>query len=86
MVVYACNPNIQETKAKGRGAQGHPWLPVKFEASLGYHETLLFKVQYTGCTFILTAISASDGDFRSYWPPSLTVAWLLYDYFLSTSW
>lgn len=52
MVAYACNPNTRETKAEGRGAQRHPWLPVKFEASLGYHETLLFKVRYTGCAFI----------------------------------
>lgn len=52
MVVYACNLNTWKTKAEGRGAQGYPRLPVKFEASLGYHETLLFKVRFSGCTFI----------------------------------
>lgn len=34
MVAHAYNPNTQELEAGG--VQDHPWLCVKFEASMGY--------------------------------------------------
>ena len=36
VVAHACNLNPQELEAEGVQVQGHPWLPRKSEASLGY--------------------------------------------------
>lgn len=36
MLPCACNPNTQEVEAGEPRAQGHPWLHIQFQASLGY--------------------------------------------------
>lgn len=36
MRLYTCNPSTQQMEARGSGVQGHPWLHIDFEASLGY--------------------------------------------------
>lgn len=34
--ICACNPNTQEVEAGEPRVQGHPWLHIQFQASLGY--------------------------------------------------
>lgn len=34
--ICACNPNTQEVEAGEPRVQGHPWLYIQFQASLGY--------------------------------------------------
>lgn len=44
MRLYTCNPSTQQMEARGSGVQGHPWLHIDFEASLGYLSICLKKM------------------------------------------
>jgi hypothetical protein len=43
VVVQASDPSIWEVEARGSGVQGHPWLHIEFEVSLGYTTSCLKK-------------------------------------------
>lgn len=40
VVLHTCNLRSQEVEAEESEISGHPWLQIKFEASLGYRTCL----------------------------------------------
>lgn len=46
-VAYACDPNTEKVEAERTKDQGHPWLHIRFEASLRYMRSCLKANQLT---------------------------------------